>query len=131
MELDIRLLRTFRVVAQTRSFTGAARKLKLTQSSISQQVSALERELKTHLLVRSNKFVGLTTGGEILLQCACQVLDSIDRVRALLAEQSKQQRGTTVRRSSRDLLPLAAAAPDRRVPRTLSGDSGVRGDDRR
>lgn len=93
MELDIRLLRTFRVVAQTRSFTGAARKLKLTQSSISQQVSALERELKTHLLVRSNKFVGLTTGGEILLQCACQVLDSIDRVRALLAEQSSSNAG--------------------------------------
>src|SRR5579862_4925705 len=93
MELDIRLLRTFRVVAQTRSFTGAARKLKLTQSAISQQVSALERELKTQLLVRSNKFVGLTTMGEILLQCACQVLDSVDRVRILLADQSGANAG--------------------------------------
>jgi len=93
MELDIRLLRTFRVVAQTRSFTGAARKLKVSQSAISQQVSALERELKTQLLVRSNKFVGLTTMGEILLQCACQVLDSVDRVRDLLAEQSSANAG--------------------------------------
>jgi DNA-binding transcriptional LysR family regulator len=93
MELDIRLLRTFRVVAQTRSFTGAARRLKLTQSAISQQVSALERELKTQLLVRSNKFVGLTTMGEILLQCACQVLDSLDRVRDLLAEHSSPNSG--------------------------------------
>jgi DNA-binding transcriptional LysR family regulator len=93
MELDVRLLRTFRVVAQTRSFTGAARKLKLTQSAISQQVSALERELKTQLLVRSNRFVGLTTMGEILLQCACQVLDSLDRVRDLLAEQASTNAG--------------------------------------
>jgi|SRR5579875_1387247 DNA-binding transcriptional LysR family regulator len=93
MELDIRLLRTFRVVAQTRSFTGAARKLKLTQSAISQQVSALERELKTQLVVRSNKVVGLTNMGELLLQCACQVLDSLDRVRDLLAEQSSANAG--------------------------------------
>jgi len=81
------------VVAETRSFTGAARKLKLTQSAISQQIGALERELKTPLLVRSNKFVGITTGGEILLQCACQVLDSLDRVRDLLAEQSSTNSG--------------------------------------
>ena len=54
MELDIRLLRTFRAVAEAKSFTGAARKLKVTQSAISQQIGALEREFKCELLVRSN-----------------------------------------------------------------------------
>jgi hypothetical protein len=56
MELEIRLLRTFRAVAEMRSFTGAARKLKMSQSGISQQIGVLERELRTPLLVRSNKF---------------------------------------------------------------------------
>ena len=70
MDLEIRLLRTFRAVAQLRSFTGAARNLKLSQSGISQQIGMLERELGTQLLVRSNKFVRLTPAGEILLQCA-------------------------------------------------------------
>lgn len=79
MELDIRLLRTFRAVADTRSFTGAAKNLKLTQSSVSQQIVALERGLGVQLLKRSNKFVGLTTAGEIFLQCARQMIDNLDR----------------------------------------------------
>jgi DNA-binding transcriptional LysR family regulator len=93
MELEIRLLRTFRAVAEMRSFTGAARKLKSSQSGISQQIGILERELRTPLLVRSNKFVRLTEGGEILLQCAGQVLDNLERVRVLLAEQSNTDSG--------------------------------------
>jgi DNA-binding transcriptional LysR family regulator len=93
MELDIRLLRAFRAITDTGSFTGAAKKLRLTQSSVSQQVIALERNLGVQLLKRSNKFVGLTTTGEIFLQCARQVLDNLDRVRGLLAEQSKTLSG--------------------------------------
>src|SRR5579883_1195575 len=93
MELDTRLLRTFRVVAETRSFTGAAKKLRLTQSSVSQQVIALERGLGVQLLKRSNKFVGLTTAGEIFLQCARQVIENLDRVRGILAEHSKTATG--------------------------------------
>jgi len=93
MEMDIRVLNTFRAVADQRSFTGAAKKLGLTQSSVSQQVIALERSLGVQLLKRSNKFVGLTTAGEIFLQCARQVLDNLDRVRGLLADQSKTTAG--------------------------------------
>jgi len=93
MDLEIRLLRTFRAVAELRSFTGAARKLKLSQSGISQQIGMLERELQTPLLVRSNKFVRLTEGGQILLQCACQVLDNLERVKVLVAEQSNTNSG--------------------------------------
>jgi DNA-binding transcriptional LysR family regulator len=93
MELDVRLLRTFRAIADSGSFTGAARKLRLTQSSVSQQVGALERNLGVQLLKRSNKFVGLTTAGEIFLQCARQVLDNLDRVKEMLAEHSKTASG--------------------------------------
>lgn len=118
MELDIRLLTTFRAVADTRSFTGAAKKLRLTQSSVSQQVIALERSLGVQLLKRSNKFVGLTTAGEIFLQCARQVLDNLDRVRGLLADHYRF--GTPVNRGARAILPLAAPAGPRRIPLSLS-----------
>jgi len=93
MDLEIRLLRTFRTVAQMRSFTGAARSLKLSQSGISQQIGMLERELGTQLLIRSNKFVRLTPAGEILLQCACLVLDNLERVKLILAERSNTNSG--------------------------------------
>lgn len=53
----------------------------------------LERELGTQLLKRSNRFVGLTTAGEILLQCTRQVLDNLDRVRTMLAERTDAARG--------------------------------------
>jgi LysR family transcriptional regulator, transcriptional activator of the cysJI operon len=93
MELEIRLLRTFRAVAELRSFTAAAHRLKLAQSGVSQQIGILERELGTPLLVRSNKFVRLTEAGEIFLQCASQVLDNLERVRILLAEQYNANSG--------------------------------------
>jgi DNA-binding transcriptional LysR family regulator len=93
MDLDIRLLRAFRAVADARSFTAAAKKLKLTQSSVSQQVATLEQALDVQLLKRSNKFVGPTTAGEIFLQCARQVLDNLDRVRGMPAEHSKTAGG--------------------------------------
>ena len=93
MDLEIRLLRTFRTVAQMRSFTGAARSLRLSQSGISQQIGVLERELGTQLLVRSSKFVRLTPAGEILLQCACQVLDNLERVKLILSERSNNNSG--------------------------------------
>jgi DNA-binding transcriptional LysR family regulator len=93
MEFDVRSLRYFRVVAETGSFTGAARKLRLTQSAVSQQIINLEREVGTPLLVRSSKFVRLTTAGEIFLQCATHVLDSLDRVRDLLAGESDANSG--------------------------------------
>jgi hypothetical protein len=69
MELDIRVLRSFRTVPDARTFTGAARRLNLTQSTVSQQVMALEKQLGAVLLKRSNRFVGLTTAGEIVLHC--------------------------------------------------------------
>jgi DNA-binding transcriptional LysR family regulator len=54
---------------------------------------ALEKELGARLLKRSNRFVGLTTAGEIVLQCTRQVLENLDSVRAMLAERTDTNRG--------------------------------------
>src|ERR671920_699574 len=50
MPMDPRRLLTFREVARQRSFSRAAETLSLTQSAVSQQVAALERQLGTRLL---------------------------------------------------------------------------------
>src|ERR687894_617115 len=52
MPIDPRRLLTFREVARRRSFSRAAEALSLTQSAVSQQVAALERQLGTRLLDR-------------------------------------------------------------------------------
>ena len=52
--LDVRRLRVLRAVAQQGSFSAAAESLSYTQSAVSQQIAALEREAGT-LLVQRNR----------------------------------------------------------------------------
>lgn len=93
MQLETRFLNTFKTVADCGSFTAAANLLGLTQSAVSQQVRALESELGSALLIRSNKLIGLTPAGEIFLQCTRQVLEKLEQARSLVAEYSHNGSG--------------------------------------
>lgn len=53
----------FVVVAQTRSFTAAAARLRVTRSAISQTIKALEGRLGVALFARTTRDVGLTEAG--------------------------------------------------------------------
>src|SRR3712207_7521373 len=68
MHLDPRRLLTFREVARRRSFSRAADALSLTQSAVSQQVAALERQVGLKLMQRGRGGVQLTPAGEQLLE---------------------------------------------------------------
>ena len=65
--LDLQRLQTFRKVATLRSFSAAALELSYTQSSVSEAVATLERELGVTLLDRSSRPVRLTPSGEVVL----------------------------------------------------------------
>ena len=62
--LDVRRMRVLREVAVRGSFSAAAEALSFTQSAISQQIAALEREAGTTLVQRSARGVRLTEAGE-------------------------------------------------------------------
>ena len=78
--LDLQRLRTFQTVASKRSFSAAALELSYTQSSVSEAVATLERELGVTLLDRSSRPVGLTPAGEIVLAHAEALLGQADAV---------------------------------------------------
>ncbi|RDI60601.1 helix-turn-helix domain-containing protein [Nocardia pseudobrasiliensis] len=54
MDLSLSALRTIRVVAECRNFTAAAAALDYTQSAVSRQIAAAERELGATLFERGS-----------------------------------------------------------------------------
>jgi DNA-binding transcriptional LysR family regulator len=77
--LDLKLLMTFREVANCRSFSEAAKRLGYTQPAVSQHVSRLESTLGVRLLERDARGVQLTPAGELLLARAAALLDQARR----------------------------------------------------
>src|SRR5688500_300015 len=92
MQLDSRRVLTFRAVARERSFSRAAEELRLTQSAVSQQVAALERQLGVRLLHRGRGGVRLTAAGETLLAHASALAERLDLAGAQLAELADEER---------------------------------------
>ncbi|BBB01151.1 putative LysR family transcriptional regulator [Actinacidiphila reveromycinica] len=72
-------LRTFLAVAQTLSFTQAAKRLDLRQSTVSQHVRRLEDAAGCRLFVRDTHGVDLTEDGEAMLGFARTILAANER----------------------------------------------------
>src|SRR3954465_11171440 len=72
--LDVRRLRVLREVAEQGSFSAAADALSYTQSAVSQQIAALERETGTTLLQRRAGGVRLTDAARALVARANVIL---------------------------------------------------------
>ncbi len=66
--LDVRRLKVLREVASRGSFSAAADALHFTQSAVSQQIAALERETGLTLVERNARGVRLTEAGEVLVR---------------------------------------------------------------
>src|SRR5882762_6207144 len=77
--MELRHLRYFRAVAESKGFREAARRLHVVQPAVSQTVSDLERELGVRLLTRNSRSVRLTSEGEVFLKEANEILTHADR----------------------------------------------------
>jgi molybdate transport repressor ModE-like protein len=91
--LDVRRLKILREVAERGSFSAAADELHLTQSAVSQQIAALEREAGTKLLDRNHGSVRLTDPGVTLVSHAEAVIARLDEAERELADISELRSG--------------------------------------
>jgi DNA-binding transcriptional LysR family regulator len=66
VNVELRHLRSFLVVAEERNFTKAAARLHLAQQALSAQIRQLEEELNVHLFIRTTRKVELTPAGQAL-----------------------------------------------------------------
>lgn len=74
----LRQMKYFASVVEHGSFTQAADELYISQSAVSQQISALERELGVKLLERGNRSFTLTAAGEYFYAHCKDVLSAAD-----------------------------------------------------
>ena len=72
--MELRHLRSFVFVAETKSFSTAATRCCVTQSAVSQHIRALEDELGCKLLIRTSHDIMLTERGTTLLPRAKEIL---------------------------------------------------------
>src|SRR5436190_12787214 len=112
--LAVRRMRVLREVAVQGSFSAAAEALSFTQSAVSQQIAALEREAGTMLVQRNARGVRLTEAGEALVRHAEAILARLGEAEAEL-EAIAGLRGGRLRMAAFEsaaasLMPLAIAA---------------------
>jgi DNA-binding transcriptional LysR family regulator len=111
--LDVRRMRVLREVAVHGSFSAAAEALSFTQSAVSQQIAALEREAGTTLVQRNARGVRLTEAGEAVVRHAEAIMARLAEAEAEL-EAIAGLRGGRLRMASFEsaastLMPLAIA----------------------
>src|SRR5919108_625542 len=94
MPMDPRRLLTFREVARLGSFSRAGEVLALTQPAVSQQISALERQLGVKLLERGPGGPAPTEAGALLLAHADAVADRLAQADTQIAELAQTERET-------------------------------------
>jgi molybdate transport repressor ModE-like protein len=140
--LDVKRMKVLKEVAAERSFSAAAQKLGYTQSAVSQQIAALEREAGSTLIERNPRGIRLTDAGEALVRHADKILARLAEAEAELEAIAGLRGGrlrlgafatvgaTLVPRAIREFnqrhpaveLSLAQAEPDESLPRLKAGE---------
>ncbi|MDY0409898.1 LysR family transcriptional regulator [Virgibacillus soli] len=84
--MEFRQLLYFVEVAQHKSITKAAEQLHISQPALSKSIMALEEELGTTLLIRTNKTSHLTDAGNVVLEYARKMTGLIDEMKLTLSD---------------------------------------------
>lgn len=126
MVLSSDALAAFFAVAQTGSFSKAAKTLHITQSAVSQRIANLEKTLSTSLFVREHHHINLTPAGETLrTYCALQRRTETEVLAQIANRKSHENLQGTLRIASfssvlrsvvlKSLQPLLKANPDLQI----------------
>ena len=91
--MDWDKLRIFHAAAEAGSFTHAGEGLRMSQSAVSRQVSALEKDLGISLFHRHARGLVLTEQGEMLFRTASDVLNRLQTVETLLSDSTTKPAG--------------------------------------
>lgn len=108
--MNLKQLEAFAGVAETKSFSLTAKRLFLTQPTVSAHISSLEKELNTCLFVRSTKGVALSDDGKELYVYAEQMLELERKIRERFGQNGRSAGG--VLRIAASTIPSQYLLPD-------------------
>jgi len=78
-------------IADTGSFVGAARRLRVSASQVSRTVQRLEQRLRAELFIRTTRSVQLTEAGRTLVEQSRRIIDERDEALQLVRGQGEMQ----------------------------------------
>ncbi len=84
--MELLQLRYFVAIAETRSFTEAAKRQHVSQPALSYQIKRLENEIHARLFERTSRRVSLTSDGQAFLALAQGVLTRADEALQMMEE---------------------------------------------
>ncbi|MGY1740604.1 LysR family transcriptional regulator [Blastococcus sp. SYSU D01050] len=130
--MELRQLRYFVAVAEEGRFSRAAQRLHMAAPSLSQQIGALERELRVPLFERTPQAARLTRAGLVLVERARIVLAEVDRAVADVRVAGAESREHLTLRVA-TMADLVLGGPLRQAALAIDGVevsvSSTRGDD--
>jgi len=91
--MEIRQLKAFVAISETKTFTAGAKQVNITQAAISMQIRQLEESVGLPLFTRTPRRVILTEAGELLLTRARTILREHDAAIAEIAEIAGAEHG--------------------------------------
>jgi DNA-binding transcriptional LysR family regulator len=92
--MDLRQLEILQAIAETGSFTACGKKLNVSQSAISRQISLLEEELGEPLFQRVGRRVLMTPAAESLVQLGKRVFQDVRDTVETITDRTRALRGT-------------------------------------
>lgn len=119
--MDLRQLRYFVAIVESRTLTEASRRLHIVQPALSQRLAALEEDLGAQLLVRGRSGLAVTEAGQELYEHARVILKQTERARSAVQEKAGTASGRVAIGVLRSLAPLIGAALFRALREELPG----------
>jgi DNA-binding transcriptional LysR family regulator len=90
---DLERIALFARVVEEKSFSAAARRLNLSKSLVSKQITRLEKSIGSRLLNRTTRALSLTEAGAVLYEHAARILEELDEAKLAVTRLQSAPRG--------------------------------------
>ncbi|HYC46400.1 MAG TPA: LysR family transcriptional regulator [Burkholderiales bacterium] len=90
---DLQRMAIFARVVEEKSFSGAARRLGLSKSLVSKQITQLERSVGSRLLNRTTRALSVTEAGAIFYEHCARIVDELEEAKLAVGQLQTAPRG--------------------------------------